>query len=1038
MDAIIIGLGGMGRETVAILRRLIQDERAPLNVRFVGIDVDPTPPQAAPLDYNIEIYLRDVKESIEEFKKRDRGFREWWIENYYPNPPQNKIEGNTAANQVRIHGRLAFYNRYEKIREELKSVINTYSNTANLYVFIISSLGGGTGSGVFLDTAALIRFLRPNVSIYGFFIDGTVTYRLVDRDTGGYNTLMNSYACIAELMHWMKHPETYNMGEIKKIDNLFDICFIFQDRNKNDLTFVQNEISILKKNYFNLIANTLYPILGIKEFTQSTIGNDWTRYFGNLRGESKEIAFSGAAVGKITFSKEKIADYILTYVIEEVLKDSGSEIEKKFTDIEKDKGIKERENSTLTEYLKRNSDQWGFLNELMRTIERKMKDNASNDRALRSLQQNYALITRTDILPETLRSSFDGYKDEVRRLLSNKFEEVKKEIENIINEGLEQRSIESLIKWLLEAKGAIEKNIEHIDKAKGKYNPQEKLTELKKGWEEIFKVKGKKLLGGVNPRRMSRINNYVSAYENYIRSYVFKEVEYPLLLEFYKELKNLIENWLITFNILKGKVKDVLDDFRTLRGKITYRDIPLDKQRLINREYPLEVKVDLNFDIIDRDIRDAIMVQLRKDKEIESFVSKIWKGDYVENKFLPGLKDFVSSIFEKVKEGKDAEARADDFINKNISEMANKIFKENIKNRLQDFSIQDILRWWLGEMLFPKVKKLVDNRRIEDLGKLAIEWSVIFGQESSQLTNIENAVWRESEEKVKKKWVDEALIAYIKKLDEYVKPFINYYDAKNVNRIKDLLPTEGQLSTTPTAKTVFYPQGFDDEILNRLGWKPTKVELPSSSIFIYSQDLRISPHSLEDYEYFEGFEIRKSYLDHVEYVNQMINSNQPLSVSPYHIDTRFYTQWKSLIGEIKPEEYIYWLVIVALGLGVLRRDKYKGSKKKVFIYGSKKVADTLPKTVKVFNLNSELKESLKKSCGEEIEKLYITHGRKFDVIEERVFKKAFGILKGLRGGEHPVWEAMYKMVEYDPAGRRASENKVPKSWEEFRTVWERI
>ena len=99
----------------------------------------------------------------------------------------NLTDLKKGAGQIRIFGRLAFFFNSDKIKKAISDSINAIMGVeqANSFfsptnqeidIYIVGSLAGGTGSGMFMDTALMCRDIvtdGPNnieVAIRGYFV----------------------------------------------------------------------------------------------------------------------------------------------------------------------------------------------------------------------------------------------------------------------------------------------------------------------------------------------------------------------------------------------------------------------------------------------------------------------------------------------------------------------------------------------------------------------------------------------------------------------------------------------------------------------------------------------------------------------------------------------------------------------------------------------------------------------------------------------------------------------------------------------------
>jgi len=1020
MNAVIIGLGGMGKQAAGLLEVLAR-ESGLKDTKFLAIDIDPAAQEAAPGQV-FSLGLRNVSRALHAFKER-ADFNEWWIPNYIPNPPQDRIEGNTAANQIRIHGRLALYAKLDDFVNFIQNIVQ-FSKTDRIYFFIISSWGGGTGAGIFLDVAAIIRVLYPQARIYGFFLDGTVTHKIVEIDTGTYNTLLNSYAALMELLHFMVHPDAYSFGNYRldKGQKIYDLCFLYQHKNTEDYTFVEKDLLTLKRNYINLVVNSIYPIIAVPNFENSIIGNTFTNAFDNLSGKARELCFTGVGVGKITFSRDKIAEYFLCSLVESLLESNTHTEIPTYNELENRLNF---EIKTLKQELNQTPARDFIFVQQLPKIERKLIDNAYNNDYLRKKAPiHLPIITKTGI-PEIISKSLAEHEKVTKQKLDLKLMQVKKEIDAIIDSHL--YDLTNLLKRLEEYLGSLSVRIEKLDKL---LSDNISIAELTESWSAIFAVKPKIFGIRLNAKRRNKVSEYVKKYEKFLKN-EFDKIENQIIKDFYKNLREYIKIRQNTLEYLISIKNTLIKSFANLRGRIIWRDKPLDEYRLKNKEYPLEIKIDVNMDIIDRFIFP---------KKIKSFLEgkkTRFRKDFIEGfsksgKNYNGLRDFYKEILDSLQADKEKKIEID-FMVERIKE-AILSWKEEIKEQLNDITIQDMLYWWLGEILYPRAKELVDKKMEEDLTKLANDWKIIFGDDSSRLTDIKDQIWSLPEDEIKAEWIKRALNLCIKEFFRYVKPFVNYSEHDNQNKRLQLVSS----MQDSKFKMVFCPV-TEENLAHSIDiheWRYETSNLPSSSILIYSQDLWVSPHSLIDYDNFRGINIKSIYKKHLDTVLRSLNRNEDIIEIPRHIDVRFYKSWCKITGDAGLQEFIYILIAISFGLGIIKRTKFRG-KKKVFVFGDIKLGDSLPKLMEFLQdpSNYEIKESLKRIVYQELQKKYLASNNDFNVIEE-VFKAAYRKIRQEKLDTSKEGKELLKFVEFDPSGFRTTNNRMPISWEDIRIIFE--
>jgi hypothetical protein len=193
VPTLFIGLGGTGKEILQRFRKSLNEEygspRTPFAQTLVfdtdmqeGTDIPKGEDAAAYADVRLradqgEWYTVEIKPDLYEqakadfTKKNDRRYEKWLHPEFFKFVPEASVRDGSGG--YRQAGRLAFFIHYKKIREAIENKLAEMTaymadanlralddfnvETSNLEVVIITSLAGGTGAGMFMDTAYLVR-----------------------------------------------------------------------------------------------------------------------------------------------------------------------------------------------------------------------------------------------------------------------------------------------------------------------------------------------------------------------------------------------------------------------------------------------------------------------------------------------------------------------------------------------------------------------------------------------------------------------------------------------------------------------------------------------------------------------------------------------------------------------------------------------------------------------------------------------------------------------------------------------------------------
>lgn len=207
IPALIIGLGGSGAMTLYHVKQQlfeIYNNRVPETVGLLVLDTAQKPlaqfrragerrdegmgfgvVEFAPREMgHLGGNARELLERAARGKKAQVGYLSSWLQSdyYLENLPENLFNLEDGAGMFRQLGRLALFRDvaapaksqfYNLVREKITTIKSQRRDARSLAVFIVGSLAGGTGAGLFLDTAYLVRAIADqnnlDVQLRGYF-----------------------------------------------------------------------------------------------------------------------------------------------------------------------------------------------------------------------------------------------------------------------------------------------------------------------------------------------------------------------------------------------------------------------------------------------------------------------------------------------------------------------------------------------------------------------------------------------------------------------------------------------------------------------------------------------------------------------------------------------------------------------------------------------------------------------------------------------------------------------------------------------------
>lgn len=206
---LLVGLGGTGSKIVCRVSKMVTEEQRK-RIGFAVFDTDINELREI-RDENpfIRTIQTSTKLSVGEYLNIDTHARDTW---FPVNAILNSKTLTEGAGQVRAISRLAFdtairAGNMEPLHaaiEDLYKLEEEQSDQA-LRVIIVSSLAGGTGSGLILPVAAYIknflstRFQQSANITRGFFILPEVFYEVIRGQAERNNLKCNAYATLREL-----------------------------------------------------------------------------------------------------------------------------------------------------------------------------------------------------------------------------------------------------------------------------------------------------------------------------------------------------------------------------------------------------------------------------------------------------------------------------------------------------------------------------------------------------------------------------------------------------------------------------------------------------------------------------------------------------------------------------------------------------------------------------------------------------------------------------------------------------------------------
>ena len=331
--SMVIGLGGIGSDICAKAEAMIPVNAPGRNrVRFVAIDTDINS-------------LRDLKRmgfrgtTIQISNNTSVGMcvenQKEEIAEWYPNNPMlNKKPMTEGAGQMRAISRLALHTAVRegklaplyRLIDELRQISKEPAEQA-IRIYIVSTLSGGTGSGIFLPLAMYLERYVKNLfgdfdSICkGFFMLPSTIKELTDTFLERRSLDANSYAAIKELSAFLEQEDQYNAGqklvlELAREGELetspyssagYEYCYLFGKVNRRK--FLKSSPEEIK----NAVANAIYmqvcsPIRGINNSREDNMPKFLMEQAQKLQNKNLR-RFGAVGCGELVYPYKQLKEY---------------------------------------------------------------------------------------------------------------------------------------------------------------------------------------------------------------------------------------------------------------------------------------------------------------------------------------------------------------------------------------------------------------------------------------------------------------------------------------------------------------------------------------------------------------------------------------------------------------------------------------------------------------------------------------------------------------------------------------------------------
>jgi hypothetical protein len=317
---IIIGIGGSGGDVLLRIRKRFYEKYGALQqfpiVSYIWIDTDATDkaiPNSAAISEQIAFANNEkVMTTIADTTKYTSDLntyphiKQW----FYPGLSKLKTM-NEGAGQIRAYSRLGFFDHFSDIRQTILNAAARVRNVenikaardrhnldvdpSNLQVFVVFSVAGGTGSGMFLDVAFLVKdiFKGEKLTNVGVVMMPGLFNPTEDR------VFANGYAALKELEHYSYEHDfvvQWPDGFKRKIEGPpFNYAYLIDRTNSAS----QSVEFANRDTIFNMVAENIF-----RDFTQG----DFAGYKRGVRVNLDQYMYDTFGFGHLNDRGESVLD----------------------------------------------------------------------------------------------------------------------------------------------------------------------------------------------------------------------------------------------------------------------------------------------------------------------------------------------------------------------------------------------------------------------------------------------------------------------------------------------------------------------------------------------------------------------------------------------------------------------------------------------------------------------------------------------------------------------------------------------------------
>lgn len=326
---LLVGLGGTGSKIVCRVSKMVTEEQR-RHIGFAVFDTDINELREIQAENPfIRTIQTSTKLTVGEYLNIDTHARDTW---FPVNGILNSKSLTEGAGQVRAISRLALdtairAGNMEPLHNAIEDLYKLEGNSGEqaLRVVIVSSLAGGTGSGLILPVALYLKnylatkFQASANITRGFFILPEVFYEVIRGQTERNNLRCNAYAALRELDAFLmkgdktlpdKYEKTVKVefprvgsNDVEEYDvRPYDFCFLFDAQNTEGKKL--NSFN----QYLDHAANCIYSqSIGPMNKRSNSSEDNTIRELCAQRGRNR---YAGAGSAMLIYPTEDVKEFI--------------------------------------------------------------------------------------------------------------------------------------------------------------------------------------------------------------------------------------------------------------------------------------------------------------------------------------------------------------------------------------------------------------------------------------------------------------------------------------------------------------------------------------------------------------------------------------------------------------------------------------------------------------------------------------------------------------------------------------------------------